>query len=271
MPLPLNAARHGLLRIAAHRGFSRRFPENTILAFGQGVAAGANESEIDLMLTRDDQIVVIHDRTLDRTTNGFGFVADHDLEHILTLDAGAKFDGRFAGTPVPTLADVVLWAKQSDTRLAIEMKEPERGDRLIDIMVGTLRDLEAFQHVAISSFDHIDLRRVKEKEPRLQTEAILHHRPVDIVASMRSGGIDGVSLELNRFHRADAEALREAGIAVRLSLPLPEKLALFWQSGRDYLPMIRQCIADGLIDAIIGDDVDFLFMLSKDNSVREKA
>ena len=262
MPLPLHAARHGSLRIAAHRGFSRRFPENTILAFQAGVNAGANECEIDLMLTRDDQIVVIHDRTLDRTTNGFGFVADHDLQHILSLDAGAKFDPRFAGTRVPTLADTLLWAKQTDTRLAIEMKEPERAERLIDIMIATLRELDAFDHVAISSFDHIDLRRVKELEPRLQTEAILHHRPVDIVASMRAGGIDGVSLELNRFHRVDAEALQEAGIAVRLSLPLPEKLAMFWQGGRDLLPMIRGCVRDRLVDALIGDDVDFLRMLS---------
>lgn len=264
MPLPLHAARHGQLRIAAHRGFSYRFPENTILAFQQGVAAGANECEIDLMLTRDEQIVVMHDRMLDRTTDGFGFVGDHDLDHILTLDAGAKFAPRFAGARVPTLADAVLWAKQTDTRLAIEMKEPERADRLADIMIATLRDLDAFDHVAISSFDHLDLLRVKDIEPRLQTEAILHHRPVDIVASMRAGGIDGVSLELNRFHRADAEALREAGIAVRLSLPLPEKLALFWRGGRDYLPMIRQCLKDRLIDALIGDDVDFLRMVSAD-------
>ncbi len=261
MPVPLHAARHGSLRIAAHRGFSRRFPENTILAFQAGVNAGANECEIDLMLTRDDQIVVMHDRTLDRTTNGFGFVADHDLQHILSLDAGAKFDPRFAGTRVPTLADTLLWAKQTDTRLAIEMKEPERAERLIDLMIGTLRELDAFDHVAISSFDHIDLLRVKELEPRLQTEAILHHRPVDIVASMRAGGIDGVSLELNRFHRTDAEALQEFGIAVRLSLPLPEKLAPFWQGGRDLLPMIRSCIRDRLVDALIGDDVDFLRML----------
>jgi len=242
--LPLHAARHGSLRIAAHRGFSRRFPENTVFAFQKAVDAGANECEIDLMLTRDDQIVVIHDRTLDRTTNGFGF--------------GAKFDPRFTGTRVPTLADTLLWAKQTDTRLAIEMKEPERADRLIDLMIGTLKELDAFDHVAISSFDHIDLLRVKEIEPRLQTEAIIHHRPVDIVASMRAGSIDGVSLELNRFHRADAEALQEAGIAVRLSLPLPEKLAIFWQGGRDPLPMIRSCVQDRLVDALIGDDVDFL-------------
>ncbi|KAA6483026.1 glycerophosphodiester phosphodiesterase [Agrobacterium rhizogenes] len=263
MPLSLHAARHGSLRIAAHRGFSRHFPENTILAFQKGVDAGANESEIDLMLTRDDKIVVMHDRTLDRTTDGWGFVGDQDLDDILALDAGAKFDPRFAGTRAPTLAEAVAWAKQTDTRLAIEMKERERADRLADVMIETLRDMDAFEHVAISSFDHIDLRRVKEIEPRLQTEAILHHRPVDMINSMRSGGIDGVSLELNYFHRADAEALQEAGIAVRLSLPLPERIAKYWQSGRDPLPMIRRCVKDRLIDGLIGDDVDFLCMLSR--------
>jgi len=263
VPLPLHAARQGSLRIAAHRGFSRHFPENTILAYQKGVDAGANECEIDLMLTRDEKIVVMHDRTLNRTTNGWGFVGDHDLDDILALDAGAKFDPRFAGTRAPTLAEAVIWAKQTDTRLAIEMKERERADRLADVMIETLRETDAFSHVAISSFDHLDLRRVKEIEPRLQTEAIIHHRQADLVNSMRASGIDGVSLELNYFYRADAEALQEAGIAVRLSLPLPEKLAVFWQSGRDKLPMIRRCIKDGLIDALIGDDVDFLCMLAK--------
>lgn len=263
MPLSLHAARHGSLRIAAHRGFSRRFPENTILAFQKGVDAGANETEIDLMLTRDDKIVVMHDRTLDRTTDGWGFVADRDLNEILALDAGAKFDPRFAGIQAPTLVEAVAWAKQTDTRLAIEMKEREHADRLADIMIGTLRDMDAFEHVAISSFDHLDLQRVKEIEPRLQTEAILHHRPVDMVRSMRAGGIDGVSLELHHFHRADAEAFQEAGIAVRLSLPLPERIAAFWQSGRDPLPMIRRCVKDKLLDGLIGDDVDFLCMLGR--------
>ncbi|AYG63173.1 glycerophosphodiester phosphodiesterase family protein [Rhizobium jaguaris] len=263
MPLPLHAARQGSLRIAAHRGFSRHFPENTILAYQKGVDAGANECEIDLVLTRDDQIVVIHDLTLARTTNGWGLVADHDLDNILTLDAGAKFDPRFAGTRVPTFAEVVAWAKQTDTRLAVEMKERERANRMTDVMVDLIREANAFDHVAISSFDHHDLQRVKQIEPRLQTEAIVYHRPLGLIETMRSGNIDGVSLELNHFHRADAEALREGGIAVRLSLPLPEKLAVFWQSGRDKLPMIRRCIQDGLIDALIGDDVDFLCMLAK--------
>lgn len=263
MPLPLHAARQGSLRIAAHRGFSRHFPENTILAYQKGVDAGANECEIDLMLTRDDKIIVMHDRTLDRTTSGWGLVADHDLDDILTLDAGAKFDSRFAGTRVPTFADVVAWAKRTDTRLAVEMKERARPERMTDVMIEVIKDADAFAHVAISSFDHHDLQRVKQIEPRLQTEAIVYHRPLGLIDSMRAGNIDGVSLELNHFHRADAEALREAEIAVRLSLPLPEKLAVFWQSGRDKLPMIRSCIKDGLIDALIGDDVDFLCMLAK--------
>jgi glycerophosphoryl diester phosphodiesterase len=66
------------------------------------------------------------------------------------------------------------------------------------------------------------------------------------VAIARTLGVepDGVSLELNRFHRADAEALQEAGIAVRLSLPLPEKLAVLWQGGRGPLSTIRRCLRE---------------------------
>ena len=76
MPLPLHAARQGSLRIAAHRGFSRHFPENTILAYQKGVDAGANECEIDLMLTRDDKIIVMHDRTAQ--------IVDEEVKSILT-------------------------------------------------------------------------------------------------------------------------------------------------------------------------------------------
>jgi glycerophosphoryl diester phosphodiesterase len=93
--------------IIAHRGYSSRYPENTLIAFEKALESDVQMIELDVTLTRDRKLVVIHDKTLDRTTNGRGRVADHTLAELKGLDAGGWFADRFSGEPIPTLAEVV--------------------------------------------------------------------------------------------------------------------------------------------------------------------
>jgi glycerophosphoryl diester phosphodiesterase len=92
-------------RIVAHRGASAVAPENTLVAFGAALAYGAQEVEFDLRPTADDQAVVCHDETLDRTTTGAGLIGNRTLSYISTLDAGVKFAPQWEGTRVPTLEE----------------------------------------------------------------------------------------------------------------------------------------------------------------------
>lgn len=93
--------------ICAHRGGGALFPENTVPALREAVRRGAQMVEFDLALTKDGELVLMHDRTVDRTTNGKGKVSDLTLAELRQLDAGAKLHPRFAGTRVPTLAEAL--------------------------------------------------------------------------------------------------------------------------------------------------------------------
>ena len=102
MPFRPLAAEAGHIHVCAHRGHSVGAPENTLPALLAAAERGATACEIDVVLTRDDEIVLLHDELLDRTTDGMGLVADHDLEALRRLDAGSWFDVGFAGTMIPT-------------------------------------------------------------------------------------------------------------------------------------------------------------------------
>src|SRR5262250_3076843 len=132
------ARQTGRVHVCGHRGYSRCYPENTMPAFEAAKACGATTVEADIVVTADAEPIVLHDRTLDRTTNGHGFAADLSLEQIRSLDAGAGFNARFAGTRVPTLAEAVDWAKREEVGVFVEIKEAERPDLAVDRMAELL-------------------------------------------------------------------------------------------------------------------------------------
>jgi glycerophosphoryl diester phosphodiesterase len=92
--------------IFAHRGASAYAPENTLAAFELAIHQKADAIELDVKLSSDDQVVVIHDQTVDRTTNGTGRVNDLPLAALLELDAGSHFDIAYKGESIPTLSQV---------------------------------------------------------------------------------------------------------------------------------------------------------------------
>ena len=87
----------------AHRGFSGKYPENTMLAFEKAVEAGAEGIELDVQLTKDGEIVIIHDETIDRTTDGKGFVADYTYEELKKFDASYIYTGKMGFNKIPAL------------------------------------------------------------------------------------------------------------------------------------------------------------------------
>jgi glycerophosphoryl diester phosphodiesterase len=118
---PDGAARAAGILNVAHRGYSAAYPENTLVAEGAAFAAGADLVEIDLQKTSDGAVVILHDDTLDRTTDGSGLVADHTLADLAPLDAGSWFAPEFAGEPIPTL-DQALGAAIGEGPLLLDQK-----------------------------------------------------------------------------------------------------------------------------------------------------
>ena len=253
----------GRVHVCGHRGYSLRYPENTLPAFQAAKAASATTVEIDVVLTADGEPIVLHDLTVDRTTDGGGFAADLSLEQIRRLDAGSRLHPAFAGTKIPTVAEALDWAKASDMGIVLEIKEAEQPDLAVDRVAALLKATGTLDRVIVIGFDHVVLKGAVERHPGLRTEAITHARHADVVGVLKACGAVSVSIELDMFHADDAQALHDAGFSIRLSLPRPDKLAESWRGGRDQLPNIVRWIADGLIDSISGDDVPFIARLVK--------
>jgi len=150
--------------IIGHRGYRAAYPENTLIGFRAAADAGVQMIELDVTLTRDRKIVVIHDDTLDRTTDGSGRVCDFSLAQLKQLDAGSWFHACFAGERIPTLAEVLDMAA-GRVMVNIEIKpeafEPSAPADAIEYQVMDLvQERSAGNAVLISSFEHRILERI---------------------------------------------------------------------------------------------------------------
>jgi len=160
---PRSSEKRGIIRIA-HRGASFDYPENTMLAFRRAIEMGVDYLEVDAQFTRDGEIVVMHDTSLDRTTNGTGFVHDYALTQIRELDAGR-------GERVPTLGEVFQLARANDIRLCIEVKgaDDNASAEIAAVVVSAVQRADFVPFAVITSFYANALRRAKQLEPRLAT------------------------------------------------------------------------------------------------------
>lgn len=149
-----------MTQIWGHRGARADAPENTLPAFALALGQGADGVELDVQLTRDDEVVVIHDETLERTTNGHGWVADHSLASLRSLDASAGWAG-FDGVQIPTLAEVLELANDSEAVVNVELKTDAVPYRGIEERVLAVVDASGMtDRVIFSSFNHHTLRRL---------------------------------------------------------------------------------------------------------------
>jgi glycerophosphoryl diester phosphodiesterase len=175
----------------AHRGASGHAPENTMAAFRRAVELGALFIETDLQITRDARVIAMHDFTLDRTTSGKGQVHLHTLEQIRALDAGGWFGdhgaGPFSGERVPTLKEILDFAKEHDVIFYLEIKSgPAWG--IEHAVVAALRDQNASARVVILSFDSSALDSVHRLDSTMMTGLLFEHPSNDLVErTVRAG------------------------------------------------------------------------------------
>jgi glycerophosphoryl diester phosphodiesterase len=152
-----------------HRGASLAAPENTLASFQAAREMGGDGVELDVALCADGEVVVIHDDSVDRTTNGQGLVRDFGLADMRGLDAGSWFGPEFAGERIPTLREVMEWARD-DMLLNIELKGLSlRSDGLEHKVIELIGEYQLQARVILSSFNPFALRRVKQMAPQLET------------------------------------------------------------------------------------------------------
>ena len=203
-------------RVIAHRGFSGRAPENTLLAIREAIAIGAEMVEIDVTMTADGHVILLHDETLDRTTSGTGPPTDHTLEEIRELDAGAWFSTVFAGEKIPTLSEALQTVK-GRILINIEIK-PEAVDHgVVPKIASLIAEHEMHNQVIVSSFSPEALLRMKIADPEVITATLfnkdLHtgRDPLEIVLEV---GSRGFNISARRLTAAMIERCHKHGIPI---------------------------------------------------------
>jgi glycerophosphoryl diester phosphodiesterase len=175
--------------VIAHRGFSGAAPENTLAAFQKGIEIGSDMIELDIHLCKDGKVVVIHDETLERTTNAQGRVVDYTLKELKKFDAGSWFGPQFSGERIPTLGEVLELAK-GRVPVNIEIKNPTHGQypitQLADQALRKVKEAGMIHRVVFSSFNPLSLEWIKKKEPQVGV-ALLYHEPWSILSDVTGG------------------------------------------------------------------------------------
>lgn len=167
-------------QIIGHRGFAAQAPENTLASLEAALAAGADMVEVDVTQSRDGQLLLIHDDTLERTTNGRGRVMDHDWAALRQLDAGSWKDRRFTGERLPSLDETLDWVRG---RLPINLEikpeavdpRPGRVDAGIEArLLEAIHRHRLVDQVWVSSFHPLALWRLRRLDPHLALASLLH-------------------------------------------------------------------------------------------------
>jgi glycerophosphoryl diester phosphodiesterase len=158
--------------IFAHRGFGDHAPDNSLYAVERAFDAGMDGVDVDGQLTRDGEVVVFHDLSVDRLTSATGRVRDKTLKEMLALDLGPKYDPPIGGAFVRTFEDFVREAKGRGT-LMVELKVPSAASTgMEERAVALIRKHAAHDNVVLSSFNPVVLYRVKRLDPGVRTALI---------------------------------------------------------------------------------------------------
>ena len=177
------------MKIFAHRGFSGRYPQNTMLAFQKALESGCDGIELDVQLTKDGVPVIIHDEYLDDLTDFKGFVRDYTYEQLKKCNAAGKYNETYGFCPTPTFQEYCEWVKQTELITNVEIKSSVYYYEDIEEKVMDLIERYGLaDRIILSSFNHLSAVRCKELRPGLCTGALTEN-----------GGIENAGLYCSKF------------------------------------------------------------------------
>ncbi|MDP5149322.1 glycerophosphodiester phosphodiesterase [Rheinheimera baltica] len=195
------------MQIIAHRGASGDYPENTLLAIDQAIAQGADAIEIDVFAV-ENELIVIHDHHLARTTNGSGSIYQYSLAQLMQLDAGR-------GERIPTLWQILQRIQHNSLWLNIELKGDNTAAPLLALLDKAERELNFnSQRLVISSFNHHLLAAIKQQRPDLKTGALTASLPLDYAAFAQALQAYSVNCDVSFINQAFVNDAKARGLKV---------------------------------------------------------
>lgn len=227
----------------AHRGFSGKYPENTMLAFEKAIAEGVDGIELDVQLTKDGEVVIIHDETIDRTTNGKGYVVEYTYEELSKFDASYIYTGKMGFNKIPTLREYFELVKDLDIVTNIELKTgineyPGIEEKVWDM----IKEFGLQDRIIISSFNHFSVMRMKKLAPEMKYGFLSEDWIIDAGKYTHSHGVQCYHPRFNNLIPEVIDELKSYGLEINT-----------WTVNKE--EDMRYLISHG-IDAIIGNYPD---------------
>jgi len=208
--------------LIAHRGASGHAPENTLVAVRRAMEMRAEMVEVDILLSKDGIPLLLHDPSLDRTTNGSGVVSDYTMDELKLLDAGSWFGDEFAGERIPTV-DELLELCKGKMALNLEIKTQAVTDTIeggiVEKVVELVRRYGMERNVIFSSFDPRAIKHLKTIAPDIAGAILYDNRlydgkhPVDIVSEL---GADAFNCHWRQVRPTLVDSLHEAGVPLNV-------------------------------------------------------
>jgi len=232
----LASKRDGYPLISGHRGAAGSAPENTMAAFAKGRELGADLLEFDVQLTSDGEVVICHDATLDRTTNGQGYLGAHALAELRELDAGSWFGPEYRNERIPTLEELVAWAQ--DIRLNVELKSGPYPFFDLSLATKVVQILEKYNRIddcLVISFDHILIAEVKRLAPGLACAINFGARLVDPVSVAKSSGANILNMSREYFSPELINTAHNAGLGLQCYCEDPQEARYYARMGVDFM------------------------------------
>ncbi len=171
-------------KIIAHRGYSHKAPENTLAAFQKAIEVNADYFELDVQLSKDDSLMIMHDGTVDRTTNGTGAISSMTYQHLKDLDAGSWFSNEYANERIPTLSEALILAKNSTNTIGVVIELKTSDTSVPKRIVQLIQKLGMENRVIVSGFSLSQLTLIKNEDSSI---------PVQLFAMVSRSHIDNIA------------------------------------------------------------------------------
>lgn len=222
----------------AHRGASGYAPENTLAAFQKAVDLGADGVELDIQLTKDDQIVVIHDETIDRTSDGKGWVKDYTLEELRAFNYN-RTKPEYKHADIPTMREVFELLKPTGLFINIEIKTGVVFyEKIEEKILALTKEMGMEDRVCYSSFNHYTMTRIHELKPDAEVGFLYADGPIDMPSYGVKHGVNALHPALyNLQYDGFVKECKEKGL----------KLNVWTVNERPYMEMCCQYGVDAII------------------------
>ena len=235
--------------VAAHRGGALLWPENSLTAFRGALGLGVDLLELDVHLTRDGEVVVIHDPTLERTTAGHGAVADHTWAELATVRLRSA-----AGDGIPRLREVLELVRPTAVRLQVEIKGRVNRTRYLGIeekVLALLRETGLLERATVMAFEWETLERLRALDPGVRLTGLLSRRGAELLGGVRVAverlaaiRANDLGIERTALSPEAVAAARAGGLGIGVwTVNDPEELRRALAAGVDYVTTDRPDLA----------------------------